>query len=137
MEESHRAHRGRSAGPKAERKKERSRAKAGLSKNVNKNNIKAFTVSSRVKARKAVQRNLDREHKKEHVPLVDRQVKDPLAAPPIVVVVAGPPGVGKSTLIKSLVKRYTKRSLKGDPKGPITVVSGKKRRLTFFECELL
>ena len=40
-EESHRAHRGRSAGPKAERKKERSRVKAGLSRKIpNKNNIK-------------------------------------------------------------------------------------------------
>ncbi len=70
----------------------------------------------------------------------------------------GPPKCGKTTLIKSLVKHYTKQSvqvcanagrprppvsasltldapsLPQDIKGPITVVSGKKRRLTFFEC---
>lgn len=40
---------------------------------------------------------------------------------------------GKTTLIKSLVKRYTKHSL-SEIKGPITVISGKKRRLTFIEC---
>lgn len=36
-------------------------------------------------------------------------------------------------MIRSLVKRYTKHNLT-DIKGPITVVSGKKRRLTFMEC---
>lgn len=41
--------------------------------------------------------------------------------------------VGKTTLIKSLVKRYTKHSLT-QPAGPITVVASKKRRLTFLEC---
>ena len=53
--------------------------------------------------------------------------------PPVTVVVMGPPGVGKSTLIKALVKRFTKHSLT-DVKGPITVVSGKNRRITFYEC---
>lgn len=41
--------------------------------------------------------------------------------------------MGKTTLLKSLVRRYTKQTLK-DAKGPITVVTGKKRRLTFIEC---
>lgn len=36
-------------------------------------------------------------------------------------------------MIRSLVKRYTKHNL-NEIKGPITVVSGKKRRLTFMEC---
>lgn len=36
-------------------------------------------------------------------------------------------------MIKSLVKRFTKHSL-SEIKGPITVISGKKRRLTFIEC---
>jgi GTPase SAR1 family protein len=44
--------------------------------------------------------------------------------PPILVAVVGPPKVGKTTLIQSLVKHYTKRNI-GDAKGPITVVSGK------------
>ncbi len=68
--------------------------------------------------------------KRLHVPLVDRL---PEEAPPIIVAVVGPPGVGKTTLIKSLIKRYTKHNL-STPSGPITVVTSKKRRLTFIEC---
>jgi ribosome biogenesis protein BMS1 len=41
--------------------------------------------------------------------------------------------VGKTTLIKSLIKRYTKQSL-SSPTGPLTVVTSKRRRLTFLEC---
>lgn len=44
-----------------------------------------------------------------------------------------PPGVGKTTLIKSLIKRYTKHSL-SSLAGPLTVVTSKRRRLTFIEC---
>ena len=55
--------------------------------------------------------------KRLHVPLVDRL----------------PEGVGKTTLIKSLIRRYTKQTL-STPKGPLTVVTSKRRRLTFLEC---
>jgi ribosome biogenesis protein BMS1 len=47
--------------------------------------------------------------------------------------VVGPPGVGKTTLIKSLIRRYTKQTL-SSPTGPLTVVTSKRRRLTFIEC---
>ncbi|KAJ8607599.1 hypothetical protein MRB53_040183 [Persea americana] len=67
--------------------------------------------------------------KKLHVPLVDRL---PEEAPPLIVGVVGPPGVGKTTLIKSLIRRYTKQTI-SQPAGPITVVTGKRRRLTFIE----
>jgi len=58
----------------------------------------------------------------------------PEEAPPVIVSVVGPPGVGKTTLIKSLVKRYSKHTLT-TIQGPITVVTGKRRRLTFLECD--
>ena len=68
--------------------------------------------------------------KRLHVPLVDRL---PEEAPPIIVALVGPPGVGKTTLIKSLIKGYTKNNL-SSPNGPLTVVTSKRRRLTFIEC---
>ena len=63
---------------------------------------------------------LDIQTKKRHLPVMDRA---PLEPPPIVVVVVGPPRIGKSTLISSLVKTYSRQTLT-DVKGPVTVVSG-------------
>jgi len=118
------AHHAKQAGKKAERKQ------AKTNKNQEKNNPKAFTFQNATRAAKSARRNMDIGEKKLHVPQVDRT---PIEAPPVVVAVVGPPGTGKTTLIKSLVKRYTKHNLT-EIKGPITVVSGKKRRLTFMEC---
>lgn len=47
--------------------------------------------------------------------------------------IVGPPGVGKTTLLKSLVRRYAKETM-SHPQGPITVITSKKQRLTFLEC---
>jgi ribosome biogenesis protein BMS1 len=77
---------------------------------------------------------------KELVPLTNRQEAED-CSPPTVIVVMGPKGyflfnpsihysdgillvgVGKTTLIRSLVKMYTKQNLV-DAKGPITVLAG-------------
>lgn len=53
--------------------------------------------------------------------------------PPLVVVVQGPKQSGKTTLIKSLVKHYTKHKLQ-TVQGNITIRAGKNQRLTFIEC---
>ena len=53
--------------------------------------------------------------------------------PPMVVLVQGPPGVGKTLLIKALVQHYTRQSV-ANPLGPVTLVAGKLRRITFVEC---
>ncbi|RGB26964.1 hypothetical protein C1646_746590 [Rhizophagus diaphanus] len=120
----HKAHRPRQSGSKKDKKSKKQK------KNEEKNNPKAFAPLSGRKAEKLARRKQELLQKKLHVPLVDRT---PLEPPPIVVAVVGPPQTGKTTLIKSLVKRFTKHSLT-EVKGPITVVSGKKRRLTFIEC---
>ncbi|MCL7029351.1 hypothetical protein MKW94_001903 [Papaver nudicaule] len=52
---------------------------------------------------------------------------------PYVIVVHGPPKVGKSLLIKSLIKHYTEQNLV-HVQGPITIVSGNRRRIQFVEC---
>jgi ribosome biogenesis protein BMS1 len=93
-------------------------------------NPKAFAFSAPGRLAKQAARSHDVREKKLHVPLVDRL---PEEAPPLVVGVVGPPGVGKTTLIKSLVRRYTKQAI-SDPRGPITIVTSKRRRLTFIEC---
>jgi ribosome biogenesis protein BMS1 len=51
----------------------------------------------------------------------------------MLIAVVGPPKSGKSTLVKSLVKHFTKQTI-SNIKGPITVVASKKLRLTFVEC---
>jgi len=93
-------------------------------------NVKAFAVANPGKLAKAAVRSSDIKEKRLHVPQVDRI---PEEAPPIVTAVVGPPGVGKTTLIKSLIKRYSKQTL-SHPVGPLTVVTSKRRRLTFLEC---
>lgn len=93
-------------------------------------NVKAFAVANPGRLAKQAVRSSDIKEKRLHVPQVDRL---PEEAPPIVVTVVGPPGVGKTTLIKSLIKRYSKQTL-SHPTGPLTVVTSKRRRLTFLEC---
>lgn len=72
----------------------------------------------------------DLDTKKQHIPLVDRT---PLEPPPIVVAVVGPPKVGKTTLINCLIKNFTRQPLT-TINGPVTIVSGKRRRITLIEC---
>jgi ribosome biogenesis protein BMS1 len=124
------------AGLKSNRKHKKAKPRGGKgptdpSKKNRKNN-KAFGVTNVVSTKRNIQRNLDRAQKKEVVPLVNREEELP---PPTMVVVMGPKGVGKSTLIRSLVKMYTNQNLT-DTVGPITVIAGKKKRFTFFEAPL-
>ncbi|KAM3859880.1 LOW QUALITY PROTEIN: ribosome biogenesis protein BMS1 homolog [Diretmus argenteus] len=123
-------HQQKHSGPKAERKKSRKQEGPAEVKDERRRNPKAFAVQSAVRMAKTFHRAQDLKAKKHHIPLVDRT---PLEPPPVVIVVVGPPKVGKSTLIRCLIKNFTRQKL-GDICGPITIVSGKKRRLTFIEC---
>lgn len=96
----------------------------------NGHNAKAFAVAAPKKLERMARRAHDVNEKRLHVPMVDRTPDDD--PPPVIVAIVGPPGTGKTTLIKSLVKKLTKSTLT-EVKGPITVVSGKRRRLTFIE----
>lgn len=58
---------------------------------------------------------------------------DPFNNPPKLVLVQGPPKSGKTTLIRSLIKHYTNQNVT-DPKGPITIKTSKKQRITLLEC---
>ncbi|KAF8064134.1 GTP binding protein [Lyophyllum atratum] len=122
----HKAHRPAQSGAKADKKsKDKGKEKQkGF-------NEKAFAPKSGRRADRQGRRNVERDQTRLHVPLVNRTPDD--EPPPVIVAIVGPPGVGKTTLLKSLVRRYAKQTL-NDVKGPVTVVSGKKRRLTFIEC---
>jgi ribosome biogenesis protein BMS1 len=93
-------------------------------------NPKAFAYANPGRLNRTAARSGDLKEKRLHVPLVDRLPDEP---PPRLVTIVGPPGVGKTTLLKSLVRRYAKETI-SEPLGPITVVTSKKQRLTFMEC---
>ncbi|CAK7263627.1 Glycoside hydrolase 2 (Mannanase, beta-galactosidase) [Sporothrix epigloea] len=93
-------------------------------------NPKAFAFSNPGKLQRSAARSHDIKEKRLHVPLVDRLPDEP---PPRLVTIVGPSGVGKTTLMRSMIRRYAKESIT-DPQGPVTVVTSKKQRLTFLEC---
>ncbi|GAC94679.1 hypothetical protein PHSY_002252 [Pseudozyma hubeiensis SY62] len=121
-QQSNKAHRKAKTGGKAEK---------GKAKHTNGFNPKAFISANINVAQKQILRNAEKDQKRYHVPLADRTPED--EPPPIIVAVVGPEGVGKTTLMRSLIRRYTKHTL-AEIKGPVTVVTGKKRRVTFIEC---
>lgn len=53
--------------------------------------------------------------------------------PPAFITVIGSKNSGKSSVIKSLVKKFSKHNL-DDIKGPITLSAGRDKRITLFEC---
>ncbi|KAF8409106.1 hypothetical protein HHK36_005179 [Tetracentron sinense] len=128
-DQSHKSHRSRQAGPSAKKKGKSDKKKRDVSEE-KKHNPKAFAFNSSAKAKRLQSRASEKEQRRLHVPTIDRSIGEPA---PYVVVVHGPPKVGKSLLIKSLVKHYTKHNLT-EVRGPLTIVSGKQRRLQFVEC---
>lgn len=126
--ENHKAHRLHKAGASAKKNKKSGKKKKGSGEREPK--PEAFAFRSAVKAKRLQSRDSEKEQRRLHVPSVDRSTGEPA---PFIVVVHGPPKVGKSVLIKSLVKHYTKQNLT-EVRGPVTVVSGKQRRVQFVEC---
>ncbi|ESN99952.1 hypothetical protein HELRODRAFT_192665 [Helobdella robusta] len=125
INENKKPHRKKQAGAKLNKKKNTKKEDV-----VKPKNVKAFAFHSIKKAERAVRRTADFKEKKFHNPVVDRSSVVP---PPIVVAVVGPPKVGKTTLIKCLVKNFLKRKIT-TINGPVSIVSSKKQRLTFLEC---
>mmetsp|Transcript_28798 Transcript_28798/g.44026 ORF Transcript_28798/g.44026 Transcript_28798/m.44026 type:complete len:1176 (+) Transcript_28798:155-3682(+) len=130
--ETHRGHKTAKKGRGGKEKKKDAKAKKQGTR-VERHNSRAFSVAKVKKTQRGLQRNSDRAHLKEFIPLKDRRLALDDGPPPTMVCVMGPPGVGKSTLIRSMVKMYTNHNLT-TVTGPITVLTGKKKRITFFEC---
>ncbi|KAI4313296.1 hypothetical protein L6164_026287 [Bauhinia variegata] len=129
-DQSNKPHRSRQSGASAKADKKKKKKKQQVDEDPQKRNPKAFAFASSAKAKRLQSRSVEKEQRRLHLPIIDRSYGEPA---PYVVVVQGPPKVGKSLLIKSLVKHYTKHNLP-DVRGPITIVSGKQRRLQFVEC---
>ncbi|CAI5450370.1 unnamed protein product [Caenorhabditis angaria] len=118
------AHNVHKSGGKAKKKEQNDKTKKG-------NNVKAFTFHSAIAAGKAIRRAADLNEKKKHVLMMDRK---PIEAPPIIVAIVGPSKVGKTTLLRGLVKYYLRDGF-GEINGPVTIVTGKKRRVQFIEVK--
>ena len=81
--------------------------KKALAEGKERHNRKAFIFSGGTKSvQRKVQQAADKTTKKQHAPILD---KNPDIPPPFIVVVHGPPGCGKTTLVRSLVKNYSKQ----------------------------
>ena len=129
------------SGAKARKKKDAKKKKSagGGTEKQKGQNAKAFIFSSSKKAQKGRRVAAEKLEKKLHVPVHDRTTSE--EPPPFVVVVQGPPSVGKTTLVRSLIRHYTKQTV-NEIKGPITLTVGKKRRVQIIEvgqslCDLI
>lgn len=134
-EQQNKSHKGKTVGNKAAKKDEHRKRKAGIDLEPNRgHNVRAFQGPSKGshKAQKFF-RSVEKKETVMHLPTMDGTLSDVLAEPPLLVAVVGPPGVGKTTFIRSMVKFYSGRTLQS-VRGPITVIAGKSRRVTFFEC---
>lgn len=116
-------------GVSADKKKAKTKTK-DETLSARKRNPKAFAIQSVVRAERNFRRKEDITAKKQHIPVVDKTPNEP---PPILVAIVGPPKVGKSTLIKNLIRSFTRTNVT-NIQGPITIVTSKKRRITLIEC---
>ncbi|EDO07910.1 ribosome biogenesis protein family protein [Babesia bovis T2Bo] len=127
----HRSHKRSNSRIKEAKKKKKDLERKGITEPQKRHNPKAFSFSGgRNAVHRRVQHACDVAERRLRRPRIFKSAEVP---PPFVVVVQGPSGVGKSTLIQSLCKHYSKRNV-GDIKGPITLVSSSTRRLTLIEC---
>ena len=98
-------------------------------KSVDVHNIKAFGYAQGMRAKKAIAHQLNIEQIRLFQPPTRKTTPED---PPLVVAVQGPPGCGKSLLIRCLIRHYSRQRVI-DLKGPVTVAISKVQRITFIE----
>ncbi|CAD2218827.1 ribosome biogenesis protein BMS1 [Angomonas deanei] len=134
-EQRNKSHKSKTTGNKALKKDVLRKKKAGIDLQPNRgSNVKAFqsVTAGSHRAHKFL-RSVEKRESTLHMPTIDKTFKALVSEPPLLVAVVGPPGVGKTTLIRSMVKFYSNRNLQ-QINGPVTVVASRSRRITFFEC---
>lgn len=124
-----RPHREPHSGRKARKKAAKKSSSAGELTD-RERNPKAFAIKSAVRAERSFRRKEDIIARKQRLPEAERTAA---AGAPALVAVVGPPSVGKTTLVNNLIRSFTKTNIT-DVRGPVTVVTSKKRRVTFIEC---
>lgn len=135
-EQRNKSHKQRAAGNKATRKDEVRKTRKGLDLQPNRGmNPKAFVGRSALSHKStAAVRSLEKRENILHLPSMDQSLVDVThSEAPMLVAVVGPKGCGKTTLIRSLIKFYSGRNLHR-LRGPVTVIAGKTKRITFMEC---
>ena len=134
-DQKNKTHKKHTVGAKATKKNEVLKRKKGIDTQPNRgNNPKAFQgVTSGSHKAKQQAKSLEKREHVYHMPEMDRTLANLMEDPPLLVAVVGPPGCGKSTLIRSMVKFYSNRNLR-KLSGPVTVIAGRSRRVTFIEC---
>jgi len=121
-------HRAKTKGRKAEKRK--LQENEGAVEKTKGNNPKAFAINNPNKLNRSFRRAQDMKSKKHHIPVVD---VTPDLPPPKLVAIIGGPKVGKTTLMKAIIKNYVPKKI-SDIKGPVTFSTSKKSRMTLFEC---
>ena len=128
------AHRGLTAPPGASSEPAAAASSSSAAPRTGKN-ARAFGVAKFGRLHKTAQRTLDRAHRAHHVPLADAAAAaasfgagSAHVPPPALVCIMGPPRSGKTTLLKSLVRHYTRQGGAGELRGPVSVLAGTAKR---------
>lgn len=130
-DQKNKAFRHKRAGVSHDKKKKAKAKRAGVSRGQTAGpNEKAFGTAGRSTLKEG-QRAEDRKAIREQIVIADHTYQD--RTPPLVIAVIGPANSGKSTLIKSLVRRYG-RTRMPTIDGPVTCVVSRDRRFTFIEA---
>jgi len=133
-DQTNKAHKTRVTGAKHAKKEQHRKERLGLDTQPNRGrNNKAFTGPGQGSHKvHAAQRALEKKSAHVRMPVEDKQNLGLADEPPLLVAVVGPPGCGKTTLIRSMAKYYANRNIQR-LRGPVTVVAGRSRRVTFVE----
>ncbi|EUD64759.1 hypothetical protein C922_04903 [Plasmodium inui San Antonio 1] len=132
MDDKRKHHKKKKVGKKAKRKKISKGANRGAKNNEAKKFHKAFAFSGGIRsAHRRKQHQFELEEKKLRVP---KHFKECSKSSPLIVAIQGPKGVGKTTLLKSLIKHYVGVSI-NEVRGPISIITKALKRYTFVEVD--
>ncbi|KMZ95556.1 ribosome biogenesis protein BMS1 [Plasmodium vivax Mauritania I] len=132
MDDKRKHHKKKKVGKKAKRKKisKGGGAGRGAKNNEAKKYHKAFAFSGGIRsAHRRKQHLFELEEKKLRAP---KNFKECSKSSPLIVAIQGPKGVGKTTLLKSLIKHYVGVTI-NEVRGPVSIITKAMKRYTFID----